>query len=178
MNAFSLQILRVLSVILLSGFFGHSEAEENEPAKTRWSATVSGVVFSDGNGNSIFDMTDLPGKGLKVKLVSLDAEEMEIASLRTDEKGGFEFETIFEGQYRLEVFGHLKEVVKSDDFSVAAGKVSPFFAIQVNGAPRRVFRGRIADPKNTGGNIISPFSPASDKNLPKARKEEEKKTES
>lgn len=174
MKVFLHSVSRFLFLFLLSGLPGFSEEEEKEPAGVSWSATVSGVVFSDGNGNTIFDVTDLPGKGLKVKLISLDAEEIEIASLRTDEKGGFDFETIYEGRYRLEVFGHLKEVVKSDDFSVAVGKASPFFAIQIDEPPRGLFRGRIADPKNTEGNIISPFSPGSDKNLPKGRKEPKK----
>lgn len=174
MNTFPRRFLPFLYVSLfLSGLALVLGAEEEEKKNLiPWKAPVEGVVFADGNGNETFDTSDLPGRGLKVKLILLGVEEVEVASLRSDEKGAFEFPSVPEGTYRVEVHGQLEEVAKSSPFAIEAGKAPPFLAVQVRSYPGKQFRGRIANPDNTSGNIISPFSPDSNKNLSRKGKEE------
>lgn len=136
-------------------------AEDPAESGVKWSADVEGVVFSDDNRNKRFDKADLPGRGILIRLISLDAEEIEIARLRTDDTGRFTFPAIFAGNYRLEVIGFRKELTRSDSFEVSPGKATPFIAIEIDSALSGNFRGRIANPDSTKGDIVSPFSPDS-----------------
>ncbi len=167
----------IFLLILLSALVNWTGGAEEGPAKVAWRTAVSGVVFSDGNANRLYDRSDSPGKGLVVKLFSRDVEEIEIARLRTDEEGRFEFDAVLEGLYRLEVTDPLKKNATSYDFEVKAGKVAPFFAIQLNPPPSG-YRGRVANPRNTEGKVISPFSPDSGRDLSGNKNKKNKGSES
>ena len=79
--------------------------------------------------------------------------------------GQFEFEGVRVGEYRIEVTRNDKQVIKSDPFSVERGQSAPYFRIQLDPIHRVPFLGRTANPKNTDGNVVSPFSPESGRNL-------------